>query len=111
MPLRAMTATSVVPPPMSTTIEPQASVDRHAGADRGGHRFLDQVDLAGAGFFGRFLDRAALDLGRAAGHADQHARARAQEARLVHLADEVLEHFLGVGEVGDDAVLHRADAW
>src|SRR3546814_18516660 len=28
---------------------------------------------------------------------------------LVHLADEVLEHFLGVGEVGDDAVLHRPD--
>ena len=25
----------------------------------------------------------------------------------MHLADELLEHFLGVGEVGDDAVLHR----
>jgi hypothetical protein len=80
---------------------------RHAGANRGGHRFLDQVDLAGAGLFRRLLDRAALHLGAAGRHADQHARAGAQEARLVHLADEVLEHLLGVGEVGDDAVLHR----
>ena len=82
---------------------------RHAGADRRGHRFLDQEHVARAGLLGRFLDRAALDLGRAAGHAHQHARARPQEARLVHLADEVLEHLLGVGEVGDDAVLHRPD--
>jgi hypothetical protein len=67
-------------------------VDRDAGADRGRHRLFDQVDLAGAGLFRRLLDRAALDLGRAAGHADQHARARAQEARGVHLADELLEH-------------------
>jgi len=27
----------------------------------------------------------------------------------VHLADEILEHFLGDGEVGDHAVLERAD--
>ena len=26
----------------------------------------------------------------------------------MHLADEMLEHFLGVGEIGDDAVFHRA---
>ena len=28
---------------------------------------------------------------------------------VVHLADELLQHLLGDGEVGDDAVLHRAD--
>ncbi len=84
-------------------------VDRHAGADRGGHRFLDQVHAACAGAFGRLLDRAALDLGRTERHADQHARRGAEPAVAVHLADEVLEHLLGVGEVGDDAVLHRPD--
>ena len=27
----------------------------------------------------------------------------------MHLLDELLEHLLGDGEIGDDAVLHRAD--
>src|SRR5690606_22149523 len=84
-------------------------VHRHVGADRGRHRFLDQVHLAGAGADGGFLDGAALDLGRAAGHADQYPRAGLEEARLVHLLDEVLQHLLGDGEVGDDAVLQRPD--
>ncbi len=83
-------------------------VDRQARADRGRHRFRDDVDAARARALGRLLDRAALDLGRAEWHADQHARRRAEPAVAVHLADEVLQHALGVGEVGDDAVLHRA---
>ena len=80
MPFREMTATSVVPPPISSTIEPLASLDRHAGADGGGHGFLDQVHLARAGAGGRFPDGAPLHLGGAAGHADQHPRAGAEEA-------------------------------
>jgi hypothetical protein len=32
-----------------------------------------------------------------------------REAVLVHLLDEVAEHLLGDVEVGDDAVLERAD--
>jgi hypothetical protein len=32
-----------------------------------------------------------------------------EQARVVHLLDELLEHLLGEGEVGDDAVLHGAD--
>jgi hypothetical protein len=82
-------------------------VHRNAGTDRGGHRLLDQEHVARAGALGRFLDRATLDLRRTARHAHQHARTRAQHARLVHLADEVLQHRLGHGEVGDHAVLHR----
>jgi hypothetical protein len=82
---------------------------RQAGADGRGHRFLDQVDLRGAGAQRRLADRAALDLGGAAGHADDDARARRQQPRLVHHLDELLEHLLGDGEVGDHAVLHRAD--
>ena len=84
---------------------------RQASANRRGHRLFDQVDLAGAGAERRFADRAALDLGRAAGHADDDPRARAQHrARMDHL-DELLEHLLGDGEIGDHAVLHRSDGF
>src|SRR5690606_16664610 len=44
--------------------------NRQAGADGGRHGFFDQVDLGGAGAQRRFTDRAPLDLGRTAGHAD-----------------------------------------
>jgi hypothetical protein len=93
---------------MSSTIEPRASCTGSPGAHRGGHRLADDADVARAGAFGRFADRAALDLGRAERHAHQHARRGLEEAVAVHLVDEVLQHLLGVGEVGDDAVLHRA---
>jgi hypothetical protein len=36
--------------------------DRHAGADRRRHRFLDQVHFAGLGAHRAVLHRAALDL-------------------------------------------------
>src|SRR5205823_10944659 len=49
--------------------------DRQVGADRRGHRLLDQVYLAGACSYRTFPYGAALDLGRAAGHADDDARA------------------------------------
>src|SRR5688572_944494 len=84
-------------------------VDRQAGADRGRHWFRDHVDAARARALRRLLDRALLDLRGTEGHADQHARRRTQPAVTVHLGDEVLQHPLGVSEVGDDAVLHRPD--
>ena len=46
MPASEITATSVVPPPMSTIMLPRRLGDRQAGADRRRHRLLDQVDLA-----------------------------------------------------------------
>ena len=49
MPPSDRTATSVVPPPMSTTIEPGGLGHRQAGADRGRHRLLDQEHAPGAG--------------------------------------------------------------
>ena len=81
--------------------------DRQPGADRGGHRLLDQVGLARAGAERRLLDGALLDAGDARRDADDDARVR--EAVLVHLLDEVAEHLLGDVEVGDDAVLQRPD--
>ena len=80
---------------------------RQAGADRGRHRLLDQVGLARAGAQARLLDRALLHAGDARGHA--HDDARMRPAVLVHLLDEVAQHLLGDVEVGDDAVLERAD--
>ena len=82
---------------------------RHVGADRGGHRLVDQADLAGAGVGGGVADRAALDRGRARGHADHDLGIAEQAALAVHLADEVLDHLLGDFDVGDHAVAQGAD--
>ena len=82
---------------------------RDAGPHGGGDWFLDQVNPTRAGTGSGFLDGAPLDLGRAVGHAHQHTRAGAEIGRVVHLADEVLEHLLGGGEVGNDAFLQRPD--
>jgi hypothetical protein len=77
------------------------------GTDRSRHRLLDQVRLARAGAERRLLDRALLDAGDAGRNA--HDDARMREAVLVHLLDEVAQHLLGHVEVGDHAVLERAD--
>src|SRR3954462_15535815 len=79
MPPRLMTATSEVPPPMSTTMLPVGSPTR-SPAPRG----------AGARAQAGLLDRALLDPGDAARDADDDARVR--PAVLVHLLDEVPEH-------------------
>src|SRR6185312_5109162 len=78
---------------------------RQPGADRRGHRLLDQVGGAGSGRQARLLDGALLDAGHARGHA--HDDARVGPAVLVDLLDEVAEHLLGHVEVGDHAVLQR----
>src|SRR3569833_1113479 len=98
MPLSEMIAPSVVPPPMSSTIAPRASLTG-----------MPAPIAAAMGSSIRYTSRAPFDLRRAARHADQHARARVEVAVLVHLVDEVLEHLLRDGEVGDDAVLQRSD--
>src|SRR5574343_352707 len=83
--------------------------NRQAGTDRGSHRLLDQVNLAGTGAEGGFADGTAFDLGRAGRYADDDARARTEQLRVMHLLDELLEHLLGDGEVGNTAILHRSD--
>ena len=91
MPLSEMTATSEVPPPMSSTIEPRAS-STGMPAPTAAAIGSSIRRPAGAGALGRLLDRAALDLRRAAGHADQHARAGADQAIAVHLLDTLDPH-------------------
>ena len=83
-------------------------VDRQVGADRRGHRLLDDVHrLAGAGVLGGVLHGALLDAGDARRHADDHARLVPLAG--VHPLDEVAEHLLADLEVGDDAVLQGPD--
>jgi hypothetical protein len=82
--------------------------DVEAGADRRGHRLLDQVDLARAGRERRLLDRALLHARDAGRHADHDTRPH-QAAAVVRLADEVAEHRLRHLEVRDHAILDRAD--
>ena len=107
MPFSEMTATSEVPPPMSSTIEPRASCTGRPAPTAAAIGSGTISTLRAPAPFGRFLDGAPLDLGGTEGHAHQHPRARAQEAIAVHLLDEVLQHFFGVGEIRDDPVLHR----
>ena len=99
---------SVVPPPMSTTMLPDASVIGMPGADRGRHRLFDQVHFAGLGADRAVLHGPPLDLRDLRGHADDDARPQ-PAAAAVGLADEVRQHLLGRLEVGDDAVAHRLD--
>src|SRR6218665_1552323 len=127
MPPSEITPTSVVPPPMSTTIEPQASdTGRPApmpAAIGSSIRYTAVAPAAtGAALVARRAARggaqgaqvvvrgvvecAALELGGAAGHADDDARAGGEQRARVHHLDELLDHLLGDDEVGDHAVLH-----
>ncbi len=82
--------------------------NRHAGTDRRGHRFLDEIPLAGLGAVGAVLDGALLDLRDLRGDADDDAGPD-PDVPVVGFLDEVGQHLLGDLEVGDDAVLHRLD--
>ena len=57
----------------------------------------------------RAIRESALDLRRAARHANDDARARAEELGIEHFLDELLQHLLGHREIGDDPVFHRTN--
>ena len=99
---------SVVPPPMSTTIFPPGSVIGKPGADRGDHGLFDKVNLRRFRSVGRVHNSALLYLRDLRRNADDDARMHHHLA-VVRLLDEVVQHLLGVAEVGDNAVLHRFD--
>src|SRR3990172_172407 len=108
IPPREMTATSVVPPPMSTIMLPDGSVVGRPRPDGGRQRLLDEIHLPGARALRGLADGAALHFGAAVGDADDDAGAH-EGGGLVGLPDEVPEHRLGHLEIGDDAVLDGAD--
>src|SRR6185369_9103118 len=96
MPASEITATSVVPPPMSTIMLPVGSVMGRP------------APMAGAGRLGRLAHGALLALRHAERHADDDTGPD-QGLPVVDLLDAVPEHRLGDLEVGDDPVLERPD--
>jgi hypothetical protein len=58
---------------------------------------------------GGVLHRAFFDFRDAGGHRDDDARAALDTAIIADLVDEGLEHRFGDLEIGDDAILQRAD--
>ena len=107
MPPSEITATSVVPPPMSTIMFPVGSAIGRPAPIAAAIGSSIRYAWRAPGGEGRLFDRSALDAGDAGRDADDDARVR--KAVLVHLLDEVAEHLLGDVEVGDHAVLQRAD--
>src|SRR6266568_4744467 len=97
MPPSATTATSVVPPPMSTTMFPVGSCTGRP-----------TPMAAGAGPDGGAEDRPALDPGDARRDADHHPRL-CHELAPVHLLHEVAQHLLGGVGVIDKTVLEGPD--
>src|SRR5690606_2262831 len=73
------------------------------------HGLFNEVHLARTGTQCRLTDGAALNLRGTAGNANDDARAGCEHAARVDHANELLEHLLGHGEVGNDAVFHGAD--
>src|SRR5581483_4660394 len=84
MPESEITATSVVPQPISTLMLPVGSV------------------------LGRLAHRALFHFGDAEGHADDDARPH-QGAAIMNFLNEVAEHRFGDLEIRDHAVLQRPD--
>jgi hypothetical protein len=89
-------------------------VNRQARADGRGRRLLDQIDLARASLKRGIAHGALLDLSDARRDADDHPGpvedpgSLAPGRDLPRALDEVLQHPLGHIEIGDDAVLQRA---
>ena len=81
--------------------------DRQPRSDRGRERLIDQEHARGARSQRRLLDRAPLDLGDPARHADDHLRPRRESS--ADAPDELPQHLLGHVEVGDHAVPERPD--
>ena len=102
------TATSVVPPPMSTTMEPVGSVigiPAPMAAAIGSA--ISPARLAPGGEH-RLADGALLH--RVAPWGTQTMILGLKKVvRLWHFLYEMLDHFLGDVEVGDDALAHRPD--
>ena len=80
---------------------------RQPGADRSGHRLVDEMDFSRLGPVGAVLDGAPLhrrDLGR---HADDDPRADPRPQAAMRFFHEVGQHLLGGVEVGDHAAADR----
>ena len=107
MPFSEMTATSVVPPPMSMIMLPEGSATGTRAPIAAASGSLIRKARRAPGRQGGVAHGAPLDAGHAGGHADHHLRPDQREAAAA-LVDEVAQHLLGDDVVGDHAVAHRA---
>ena len=104
-----ITPTSVVPPPTSTTIEPVASATgRSAPIAAAIGSSIRNTWPAPAPIADSRIARRSTCV-EPQGTQMMMRGAGREEFGVVHFLDEVLQHLLGDGEVGDHAVLHRAD--
>ena len=111
MPPSEMTPTSVVPPPMSTTIEPEASdTGRPAPMAAAIGSSIRYTSVAPAPSADSRMARRSTWVEPQGTQMMMRGLGVSTRARMHHL-DELLEHLLGDGEVGDHAVLHRADGF
>src|SRR5207249_7394400 len=78
------------------------------GTHRCHHGLFHEIDLRGLGAIGRILHGPFFHLGDFRRNADDDAGAHPQGA-VVRLLDEMVQHFFGVFEIGDDTVLHGTD--
>ena len=88
MPPREITPTSVVPPPMSTTMEPVASATGSPAPMAAAMGSSIRIHLARAGADRGFPDRAPFHLGGAEGHANDDAGTGLEQLGVVDLLDE-----------------------
>jgi hypothetical protein len=91
-----------VPPPISTTIEPVA--DETGKPAR--QRLADQAHFPCTRRHRGFLDGPAFDLGRPRRHTDRERRPAAEELPRPRHIDELPDHVLCGGEIGDHAMPH-----
>ncbi len=109
MPPRESTATSVVPPPISTTMEPVGSVTgRPAPIAAAIGSSISQTLLAPADSADSWMARRSTAV-EPDGHADDDLRPGERPAVVMHLADEMLDHLFRDLEIGDHAVAQGAD--
>ncbi len=82
---------------------------RQTGADGGCHGFLNKTHFARTGTNDRFANGTAFHLRGFARHANQDPGTRTYKGILMHLVDEVLQHFFCHLEISYDTVLQGTD--
>ena len=106
---REMTATSEVPPPDIDDHAACCFAHGKAGADRRGHRLIDQADVFRACAAGRVMHGALFHLGYAGGDTDHYAgTVEGGTARCT--ADKFLEHIGSNVKIRNYAVLRGRTA-
>ena len=108
MPLSEITATSVVPPPMSMIMLPEGSATGTRAPIAAASGSLIRNALRAPACKRGVAHGAPFDAGHSGRNADHHLGSHQREATAA-LVDEVAQHLLGDDVVGDHAVAHRAD--